>query len=101
MGEVVDETVIEVFSTKIGIAGSGLYFENTLLNRKKRYNKSSSAKIEDDTAFNLLVETLGDRSSLLALRVVEISGDSDDIIVNSYSEVCFRSFLHLDSEEDQ
>jgi hypothetical protein len=33
--KVVDETVVEFFSTKMGIIGSGLYFENTLLNSKQ------------------------------------------------------------------
>jgi len=45
---VVDETVIEIFTTKMSITSSGLYFENTLLNSKEGYIKSSSAKIEDE-----------------------------------------------------
>jgi hypothetical protein len=67
LDEVVDKTVVEIFSTKMGIiTSSGLYFKNTLLNSKERYIKSSSTKIEDkDVAFasNLLVGTVGDRSS--------------------------------------
>jgi hypothetical protein len=46
--KVVDETVVKFFSTKMGIIGSGLYFENTLLNSKERYIERSSIKIEDE-----------------------------------------------------
>jgi hypothetical protein len=56
---------IEIFSTKMGIAGGGFDFENTLLDGEKGNIKSSSTKIEgQDVAFanNLLVETIGDGS---------------------------------------
>ena len=62
----VHETVIEIFSTKMGITSSGLYFENSLLNSKKGYIESSSAMIEDENVTftgNFLVETVSDRSS--------------------------------------
>jgi hypothetical protein len=107
LNEVVVETVVEIFSTKMGITSSGLYFENTLLKSKERYIESSSAKIEDEDvtfASNLLVETVGERSSRglvhdsvnvhsqdgssilcgLPLRVVEIRRDR---VIDGYSEV--------------
>ena len=36
LNEVIDKTVVEIFSTKMGITSSGLYFENTLLNIVRR-----------------------------------------------------------------
>ena len=41
------ETIIETFSTKMGITSSGFDFENTLLNGEKGNIKSSSTEIED------------------------------------------------------
>ena len=35
--------VVKIFSTKMGITSSGLYFENTLLNSQERYIESSSS----------------------------------------------------------
>ena len=87
----------------MGITSSGLYFENSLLNSKKGYIESSSAMIEDENVTftgNFLVETVSDRSSRrlewsfpngssilcgLPLRVVEISRDGDDSVVNGRS----------------
>ena len=65
LDKVVDETIVEIFPTKMGITSGGLDFENTLLNSEERDIESSSTKIEDeDVAFadNLLVETICDSS---------------------------------------
>ena len=65
LDKVVDETVVEIFPTKMGIASGGFDFENTLLNTEERDIESSSTKIEDkDVAFadNLLVKTICDSS---------------------------------------
>ena len=48
LDEVVDETIVEISSTKMGIASSGLYFENALVNSEERYIASFSFKIDDD-----------------------------------------------------
>ena len=121
LDKVVDETIIKIFSAKMGITSGGLDFENTLLNSEERDVESSSTEIEDeDVAFagNLLVETIGDsgRSGFiddsenvhprdgasifcgLPLRVVEVGGDGNDRVINGGSEVRFSGFLHL--EED-
>jgi hypothetical protein len=105
---VVDETVVKIFSTKTGITNNDLYFKNTL-NSKERYIESSSAKIEDEDVMftsNLLVKTVGDRSSRglvddsenvhfrdgsgilcgLPLRVVEIGRDSDNSVSDEVSK---------------
>jgi NAD-specific glutamate dehydrogenase len=50
--KVVDETTVEIFSTKMCIIDSGLYFKNTLLNSKERYIERSSSKIEDENVEN-------------------------------------------------
>ena len=36
LDEVVDETIIETFSTKMGITSNGLYFENAFVNSEER-----------------------------------------------------------------
>ena len=57
----VDKTVVEVLTTKMGITSSSLDLENTLLNRQEGNIEGSSTKIEDEDvalARNLLVETV-------------------------------------------
>ena len=51
---VVDETVIEIISTKMGITSSCLYIENAILNSKKGLIESSSVKIEDEKAVEIV-----------------------------------------------
>jgi hypothetical protein len=74
------ETVVKIFSTRMGITRSGLYFENTLLNCKKQYIESSSIKIEDENVTftaSLLVETFvvreGDRGPWLLAMISTLS----------------------------
>jgi hypothetical protein len=115
---VVDETVVKIFTSQVGITSSSLDLENTLLNGKERDIKGSSSKIENENiAFpsNLLVETVGDGSrcrfvddtedvetrdgsgvlGCLTLGVVEVGGDSDNSIANSRAKVRLCSFPHL------
>ena len=47
LDKVVDETIIKIFSTKMGITSGGFDFENTLLNNKKEDIKSSSTEIKN------------------------------------------------------
>jgi hypothetical protein len=116
--EVVDETVIKVLTTQMGVTGGGLDFEDTLLDGKERDIEGSSAEIENEDialARDLLVKTVGDCSGgglvddtedihasngtgvlgRLTLRVVEVGGDGDDGIVNGGTEVGFGGLLHL------
>ena len=88
----VDETVVEVFSTKVG-----LDFKDTLLDSQERYIESSSTQVENENvplAGNLLIKTarnsgggrlIDDTKDVetrnytgilcgLTLRVVEVSG---------------------------
>jgi hypothetical protein len=119
--EVVDETVIEILTTQVGVTSSRLDFEDTLLNSQKRDIEGSSTKIEDQNvalAFNLLVKTVcnGSRGRLvdnsenietsnktsvlcgLTLRVGEISWDGNNCIVDGSAKVCLRSLSHLDQD---
>jgi hypothetical protein len=61
----VDETIIEIFSTKMGITSGGFDFEDALLDSEKGDIECSSTEIEDqDVAFanDFLVETVGNGS---------------------------------------
>ena len=60
--EVINDTVIKVFTTKVGVTGSCKNFKDTFINRKEGNIESSSSEIiDDDTRFTaLLVETVGD-----------------------------------------
>jgi hypothetical protein len=121
LGEVVDESVVEVLATQVSVTGGGLDLEDALLDGQERDIEGSSSEIEDEDvalAGDLLIKTVGnggggglvddpqdvhagDRSSVfcgLALRVVEVGGDGDDSVVGGHAEVCFGGLLHL--EED-
>jgi hypothetical protein len=118
VNEVVNQTVVEVFTTQVSVTGSGLDLEDTLLNGKERNIEGTTTKIEDkDVALtlNLLVETVGNGSSgrlvddsenvetgdetgilgSLTLRVVEVGGDGNNSVVNRLAEVRLSSLTHL------
>ena len=45
--EVVDEALIEVLPTQVGVSGSGLDLKDTLLNGQERNIEGAAAKVED------------------------------------------------------
>ena len=114
----VHETVVEVLTTQMGVAGSRLDLEDALLDSEERNIEGTATEVEDENvalALNLLVETVGDGSSRglvddakdvetgnetgvlggLALRVVEVGGDSDDGIVDGATKVGLGNLAHL------
>ena len=118
VGEVVDETVVEVLTTQVSVTGSGLDLEDTLLDGQEGDIEGTTTQVEDkDVALTLglLVKTVGDGSGSrlvddtedveasnetgilgsLTLRVVEVCGNSDDSVVNGATEVGLGSFPHL------
>jgi hypothetical protein len=118
LGEVVDETVIEILTSQVSVTSSGLDLEDTILNGEEGDIESSSSKIEDENIAltrSLLVETVGDSSGSwlvddtedvetsdetgilgsLTLRVVEVGWYSNDGIADSSSKVRLGSLSHL------
>ncbi|RYR60094.1 hypothetical protein Ahy_A04g017188 [Arachis hypogaea] len=64
----VHHPVVKVFSSKVSVSGSGLHFEDTLLNGEKRDIKGTTTKIKDQDvllphAGSLLVKTIGNCGS--------------------------------------
>lgn len=113
-----DETVVKVLTTEMGVAGSGLDLEDTLLNGEERNIEGAATEIEDEhvaLALNLLVETVGNGSSRglvddaehvetgnetgvlggLTLRVVEVGRDSDNGVVDGAAKVRLGNLAHL------
>jgi len=118
VAEVVDETVIKVFTTKVSITGSRLDLEDTLLNGEERDIEGSTTKIEDEDVLLtllLLVKTVGNGGGSglvddtenveagnetgilgsLTLRVVEVCGNGDDSVVNGATKVRLGGLAHL------
>jgi len=114
----VDEDVVEVFTTEMGVTIGGLDLEDAVLDGQERHVKSATTEIEDENvalALSLLVETVGnggggglvndtldveasDGTGILGgltLRVVEVSWDGDDGVVDSLAEVSLSDLLHL------
>ena len=102
----------------MGVTIGGLNFEDAVFDSQERHVKSATTKIEDENialALALLVETVGnggggglvddtldveasDGTGVLGgltLRVIEVSGDSDDGVVDSLAEIGFSDLLHL------
>jgi len=121
LDKVVDKTVIEIFTTKMGVTSGGLDFEDTVLDGQERDIEGTTTKIEDEDValtLNLLIETIGNGSSSrlvddtenvhtrdhtgilgsLTLGVVEVSGDGNHSVGDGGTEISFSGFLHL--EED-
>jgi hypothetical protein len=121
LDKVVDETVVKVFTSQMSVTGSSLNLEDTLLNGQDGDIESSTSEIEDKNVLltlGLLVETVSDGgggrlvddsenlktsndTSILgglSLRVVEVSGDSDDSLGNGSTKVGLGSLLHLDED---
>jgi NAD-specific glutamate dehydrogenase len=119
LSEVVDEAVVEIFSTEMAVTSDSLDLENTFYDSKEGHIASSSTKIKDEHvsfADIFLVETVRDSSGCgfiddtedvqardgssvfggLSLRIIEIGGDSDDSVVDTFSKVRFGSYFHLE-----
>ena len=61
--EVVDQTVIEVLSSQMGVTSGRFDFEDTIFDRKDGDIKGSAAKIENEDVTlgsDLFVQTVGD-----------------------------------------
>jgi len=114
----VDEDIIEIFTTKMGVTIGSFDFEDTIFNGEKGHVKSTTTKIEDENVLltlTLLVETVSnsggsrlvddtldveasDGSSILgslSLTIIEIGWDSDDSTGDGLSEISLSDFLHL------
>jgi hypothetical protein len=114
----IDEDIIEIFTTKMGVAIGSFDFEDTIFNGEERHVKSAATKIEDEhvlLALTLLVKTVSDSSGgglvddtgnveasdgtgilgSLSLTIVEIGGDSDDSAGDSLTEIGLSNLLHL------
>ena len=105
---VLDDAVVEVFASQMGISSRREYLEHAVLNGQKRNVERAPAKIidEDLRLSALLVETVGDGSSgglvddtenvetsnlagilrCLTLGVVEVGGDSDNGVAERMSQ---------------
>ena len=118
---VFDDLVVEIFTAQVSVTVGGLDLEDTVLNGEEGDIEGATTEIEDEDvalALALLVETVSDSgggglvddtlnvetSDLtgvlggLTLGVVEVSGDGDDGVLDSLSEVRFGDFLHLDKD---
>jgi hypothetical protein len=118
LGEVADDTVIKILTTKMSITSSRLDLENALLDSEDGNVESTTTKVVDEhLAFLLvgLVEAVGesggggfvddtenvetsDGSGVLcgsALSVVEVGGDGDNGVLDGLAEVALSNLLHL------
>ena len=113
-----DESVVEIFTTEMGVTVSGLDLEDAILNGEEGHIEGTTTEIEDEDVAQLavlFVETVGnggcgglvddslhvhagDGTSILGgltLGVVEVGGYGDDSISTFLSEVSLGDFLHL------
>ena len=117
----VDESVVEILSSQVGVTSGGLDLEDTLLNGQEGDIESSTSEIEDENValtLDLLVETVsngrggwlvddakdvesGDKTGILGgltLGVVEVGWDGDNGVVDGSSQVCLSGLAHLDQD---
>src|ERR1700753_3670174 len=114
----VDQAIVEVLTTQMGVTSGCFDFENALLDGEQRDIESASTEIKDQNillAAAFLVQDVSDGGSRrfvddtenieagnnasilrrLPLGVVEVCGDSDDRVADGRAKVCFCSFLHF------
>ena len=119
---VFNKAIIEIFTTQVSVTIGGLNLENTAFNFQEEDIKSTTSKIEDkNVAFTLalLVKTVGNSSSggliddtldlktsngagilgSLTLRVIEVSGNCNNSLLDNFTEIIFSSFLNLDEDQ--
>ena len=119
--KVVDESVVEILTTQVGVTGGGLNLEDSLLDGQEGNIESSSSQIEDENvalALDLLVKTVcnggsswlvddsedvetSDQTSILGgltLRISEVGWDCDDGVVDGSSKVCLGGLSHLNQD---
>lgn len=120
LDEVADKNDIEVLPTKMGVSIGRLDLEYALLNFEDGNVESTTTKIEDsDDTILILVETIGQRGSRrliyntenvqpsnlasilgsLALRIIEVSRNGDDSVLNRLVKICLGCLLHLVQNE--
>ena len=113
-----DELVIEIFSTEMGVTVSGLNLEDTLVNGEDGDIESTTSKIEDEDVLltlGSLVKTVSNgggswlvddskdiKSSNssgilggLSLSIVEIGWASNNSGFDGLTEILLSDFLHL------
>jgi hypothetical protein len=118
LGEVVDDTLVEVLTTKVGITARGKHLEDALVDGKERDIKSATAEIvHNDVTFTgiCLVQTISDSGGRgfvddpenietgndtsilggLALVVVEVGRDRDNGVRNLFAKIGLGDLLHL------
>jgi hypothetical protein len=117
LDEVVNDTVVKVLTTKVGVTSGGQDLEDTIIDGEKGDIEGSTTEIvDDDLGFTtLLVKTVGDSGSgglvddtedletgdgtgilgSLTLGIVEVGGNGDDGVGDLLSEVGLSGLLHL------
>ena len=120
LDKVVDDTVVKVFTTKVGITSNGQDHKDTFIDEEKRDIETSTTEIVDDDPGSTipLVETVGDGGSCglvddtedletgngtgvhggVTLSIVEVGGNGNDGVGNLLSKVSLGNLLHLDQD---
>ena len=114
----VDDDVVEVLTTEMGVAVGGLDLEDAVLNGEEGHIEGATTEIEDEhvlLTLTLFVEAVSDSGGGglvddtlhveasngtgilggLSLGIVEVSGDGDDSRCDGLSEISLSDFLHL------
>jgi hypothetical protein len=90
---VVDHSVVEVFTTQVGVTGCRFHFENTILDGKDRYIEGAPAQIENQNiplASNLLVQPIRDGGrSWLVYDTEDVEAGNGAGILRGLSLVAF------------
>ena len=118
LGEVVDNAVVEILTTKVSVTSGGLDLKNALLDGEDRNIESTTTEIVDENLAFLLVGLVeavgesggggfvddtenvetGDGTGVLggsALSVVEVGGDGNNGVLDRLAEVALSNLLHL------
>jgi hypothetical protein len=119
LNKVADDTVVEIFTSEMGVSGGRLDLENALFDSENGHIESTTTQIVDEDLALLLVGDLveavcqsgsgglvdhaenvetGDGASVLGggtLGVVEVGGDGNNSVLDGLAEIALSNLLHL------
>mmetsp|Transcript_7571 Transcript_7571/g.15800 ORF Transcript_7571/g.15800 Transcript_7571/m.15800 type:complete len:304 (+) Transcript_7571:60-971(+) len=119
LSNVIDQTIVEIFSPQMGITGRGLDFKNAIFDGQERYVKGTSPQIKNQNILFahalVLIQSVGNgrrggfiddahhiqtsnRSRIFgggSLTIIKVGRDGNHGVFDWFAQIGFGNFLHF------